>query len=328
VRLFNPTAPPGHGVVKRKYATIGFTKQKQSIVLILESDATREGEMAFNLSRGGPNVIAEVQRWQYFLRKQGFSQVGGIDGDFGKNTEDATKFFQVKNGITANGKVDAKTLSVAAALSYTILPANYYTTRAGNAYPPQPTNISSPSNASRNAKFSCFEFIQRPLNQRPDKEAIVIKGSCNGSTSDWTGTNITQVAVPQLQFAKGYNGYVRCHTKAVAQITQLFQAWEAADLLHLIMSYEGCFVPRYKRNQAPAGNGGHGALQSVNVPALSNHSFGSAFDINYPDNQLGAVPAFCGSRGSVRELVDAANNVGIYWGGHFNTQDGMHFEIS
>ena len=41
------------------------------------------------------------------------------------------------------------------------------------------------------------------------------------------------------------------------------------------------------------------------------------------------MPAICGRRGSVRELVEAANSLGIYWGGHFSTtKDGMHFEIS
>jgi hypothetical protein len=31
--------------------------------------------MPFLLSRGGKNVPAEVQRWQYFLLKKGFTQV-------------------------------------------------------------------------------------------------------------------------------------------------------------------------------------------------------------------------------------------------------------
>jgi hypothetical protein len=65
------------------------------------------------------------------------------------------------------------------------------------------------------------------------------------------------------------------------------------------------------------------------VDALSNHSFGSAFDINFIDNMLGAEPAICGQRGSVRELVSAANSLNIFWGGHFShAKDGMHFEIS
>ncbi|MBP1846936.1 peptidoglycan hydrolase-like protein with peptidoglycan-binding domain [Rhizobium petrolearium] len=184
--------------------------------------------MAFTLSRGGPNVIAEVQRWQYFLRKQGFPQAGNIDGDFGKNTEDATKFFQLKNGLPANGRVDQKTLQAASSLGYTIVPNNYYMTKAGTAYPPPPAGLSSPTNASRNAKFSCFEFIQRPLAQRPDREAIVIKGSCDGQQNDWTAANIVQIPMPQLQFARGYNGSIRCHAKAAQQIKQLFDAWEVA----------------------------------------------------------------------------------------------------
>ena len=72
-------------------------------------------------------------------------------------------------------------------------------------------------------------------------------------------------------------------------------------------------MPRYKRNQAPAGRSGHGEKKSSDVKALSNHSFGSAFDINFVDNMLGTEPAISGQRGSVRELVSAANSLGIFW---------------
>ena len=37
--------------------------------------------MPFPLTRGDANVLAEVQRWQYFLLKQGFPIVGSIDAD-------------------------------------------------------------------------------------------------------------------------------------------------------------------------------------------------------------------------------------------------------
>jgi hypothetical protein len=284
--------------------------------------------MPFKLSRFGTNVIAEVQRWQYFLLRQGMSEAGKIDGDFGLKTETATKFFQVKNQLTATGKVGEPELKVAQAKGYTILPDDYYSKRAGAAYPAPPGNLGSPSNASRNQNFTCFKFLQRPLAQRPDREAIVIKGSCDGTIADWIADKIVDIEMPQLRYATSYSGRFRTHKKAAPIFAALFKAWEDADLLHLIMSYEGCFVARCKRNQAPAGSGGHGVLESKDVSALSNHSFGSAFDINYVDNQLGAVPAFCGRRGSTRELVDAANKLGIYWGGHFGTQDGMHFEIS
>jgi hypothetical protein len=284
--------------------------------------------MPFKLSRGGQNVIAEVQRWQYFLLRIGINQVGKLDGEFGRITEVATQFFQVQSGLTANGKVNDATLEKARELGYTILPDDYYSDRSGTAFPAAPGNLQSPSNASRNSDFTCFKFIQQRRAQRPDAEAIVIRGSCDGSISDWIADKIVQIPVPQLKFAEGFNGTVRCHRLAAPLITQVFDAWERADLLHLIRTYEGCFVPRYKRDQAP-GNSAHPEKRSVDVEELSNHSFGSAFDINYDDNKLGDIPAHCGMRGSTRELVEAANAIGFFWGGHFSTtKDGMHFEIS
>lgn len=61
---------------------------------------------------------------------------------------------------------------------------------------------------------------------------------------------------------------------------------------------------------------------------LSNHSWGTAFDINYAWNCLGALPALRGEKGSVRELVPIAHRHGFYWGGHFSRRDGMHFEVA
>jgi D-alanyl-D-alanine carboxypeptidase/Putative peptidoglycan binding domain len=283
--------------------------------------------MSFFLSRGGKNVPAEVQRWQYFLRKSGYAQAGKIDADFGTNTETATKFFQVNCGITPTGKVDLRTIERAATFGYVVVDDDYYATRQGD-YPKPPTALTSPNSATRNRDFSCFKFLQRPLANRPDAEAMVIQGSCDGAIPDWTEANIVRVEVPQLTFAIGYTGSIRVHRNAAEAIQALFANWEREGLLHLILSYEGCFVPRYKRKHAPPGLGGHTVKKSSDVGSLSNHSFGSAFDINYTDNQLGTEPAACGMRGSVRELVDAATAAGIYWGGFFSNKDGMHFEIS
>lgn len=77
--------------------------------------------MPFQLSRGGGNFPAEVQRWQYFLRKQGIDQVGAIDADFGLNTETATKFFQVKHRLSATGRVNESTLAKAEELTAGLL---------------------------------------------------------------------------------------------------------------------------------------------------------------------------------------------------------------
>jgi len=62
---------------------------------------------------------------------------------------------------------------------------------------------------------------------------------------------------------------------------------------------------------------------------ISNHAFGSAFDINVAYNPLGAEPVYPGQKGCVFDLVPLAHEHGFYWGGHFrNRRDGMHFEIA
>ena len=57
----------------------------------------------------------------------------------------------------------------------------------------------------------------------------------------------------------------------------------------------------------------------------SNHSFGTAIDINSDFNAQGDTPLPIGVEGSVRELVPIFEDFGFRWGGHFNPpfQDGM-----
>ena len=68
---------------------------------------------------------------------------------------------------------------------------------------------------------------------------------------------------------------------------------------------DGMFNPRYIRDKSPSA-AGHGVKQSRNVTTLSNHAFGSAFDINADDNPFNTRPALCPMRGCTRELVAAA----------------------
>ena len=89
--------------------------------------------------------------------------------------------------------------------------------------------------------------------------------------------------------------------------------WEKAGLLDRIISFGGGFEPRFVRGS---------------TTTLSNHSFGSAFDINVAWNERGHRPALVGEKGSVRELVPIAHKWGFWWGGHFSTPDGMHFEVA
>jgi len=281
--------------------------------------------MPFFLSRGGKNIPAEVLRWQYFLLRKGFAQAGKIDGDFGEKTEKATRFFQVEQGLKASGSLDKATLDAARALGYTVLPDNYYKDRSNPEWPPRPSGTKSPSNAWRNEQFKCFKFTQLARAFRPDPESIILGGSCDGKYDDWVKQYIVDIDIKQLRFAAGYPGYVRCHRVAADYFIALFEAWEQADLLHLIVRYEGCFVPRYKRHQSP-GDSAQPARRSADVDQLSNHSFGSAMDMNYAQNAFPAQPALCGEIGSTRALVEPASAAGFYWGGYF--KDGNHFELA
>lgn len=138
-----------------------------------------------------------------------------------------------------------------------------------------------------------------------NKEMIRILGS-------WESDNIVTVEVPQLTKIPGNFSRMRLNKRVVNQTLALWQAWDDAGLLPLILTYEGAFVARLIRGS---------------TTSLSNHSYGSAFDINYHWNQLGHPAAKTGAKGSVRELVPLAHQHGFYWGGNFSRGDGMHFEV-
>lgn len=216
-------------------------------------------------------------------------------------------------------------------MGYTVLPDDHYEQlkQAGGPARPDAAVLKSPDAATRDRLFGCFKFVQLDGRFRDRPERIVIRGSCDGQVSDWASANIVTVEMPQLKFAEGYHGRFRCHKAAETPFRRMFEAWEKADLLHLIIGYAGAFDPRYIKGGSP-GDHAHGEKASRDVGALSNHAFGSAFDINVPENWIGEVPAAYGAKGCVRELVKIANDHKIYWGGHFRGDriDGMHFEIA
>ena len=59
----------------------------------------------------------EVKKWQSFLTAKGFD-TGGIDGDFGMKTHNATIEFQKANSLDADGIVGKNTLAKAVKLGF------------------------------------------------------------------------------------------------------------------------------------------------------------------------------------------------------------------
>ncbi len=169
-------------------------------------------------------------------------------------------------------------------------------------WPPRPNFNVLPSNAARQNVFGTFDF------ERTNGDNIRILGN-------WIQDNIVTVSIPQLASIKGTaGGNIQFHRLAADQLRAMWAGWEAAGLLHFVLSWSGSFVPRFMRSGKQ----------------LSTHAFGCAFDINVPWNGYYKQAALVGDQGSVRELVPIANQHGFYWGGHFpyghGLSDGMHFE--
>lgn len=284
--------------------------------------------MPFLLKRGGANMPTEVQRWQFFLRERGFAEVGAVDADFGPSTEAATRGFQLQFGLPPTGSLDAPTLDAAAAAGYMVVPDDHYARLSVAGFPPVPAALASRSNAFRNDRFGCFTYVLQPLPGRsPDREAIAITAACGEAAGSWEDANIVRQVVPELT---PFAARVRAHRLAAPRVAALFAAWRAEGLMHLVISWAGAFVARYQRGLSDehVPPQGHGPRASSDSPLLSNHAFGTAFDINAGQNGFGASPAAMGEKGCVRELVPAATRLGFFWGGHFSRPDGMHFELA
>jgi hypothetical protein len=184
----------------------------------------------------------------------------------------------------------------------------------GVEWPPKPADLVLPTVERTKQMFGSFEY--EPIPGHANCE-VKLKGN-------WEANNISMVDIPQLKGkingttnGEIKKGTIRFNNKAVKQLQKLWKAWEAAGLLDRIITYDGGFVPRFKKIS------GGGCATS-----LSNHAWGSAFDINAAWNGLGKEPALIGAKGCTRELVQIANEHGFYWGGHYGTKDGMHFEVA
>ncbi len=190
--------------------------------------------------------------------------------------------------------------------------------RSSANWPPPPTDLHALFVIEdRQRIFSKFDYRPAPVAGNPER--IEVLGT-------WKQDNIVPVAVPQLAALAARkvtgapkSGTLFWHRLAVKQLLGLWKAWEDAGLLDRIIIYAGDYNPRFIRGS---------------TSVLSNHAFGTAFDINadFPTklNWLGVPAALVGQRGCVRELVPIANAFGFYWGGHFGSGrvDGMHFEIA
>jgi hypothetical protein len=174
---------------------------------------------------------------------------------------------------------------------------------------PQPEAAAEPvarpaaplSHEDRLRLFGEFRFEAKPLPNNPENIEVL---------DGWNKRNIVPVRLP----LNGRTAWV--HRLIETQFRGLWQDWVDAGLLDRVLTFNGAYVARYKRGR------------SGDDENLSNHAWGTAFDINAAWNPLGKPPAPIGTKGSVLELVPFAEKRGFVWGGSFKggRVDAMHFE--
>lgn len=250
-----------------------------------------------------------VKRWQLFLRGEEL-YFGKIDSDFGPKTEKSTRALQRRanrEGFPV-GKVDGwvgtLTYAYAATEGFELAPRIFVPGKKGAGWPAKPAGLRTLGPAGRRRVFGNFKYVSAPRPRNPEAIRITDRGNLK----------LVNVHLPDLI---GVNGFPRSanvlfHAKGAEALRSLVAEWRKARLLHLVEGWSGGYVPRYIRGS---------------TTRLSSHSWGSAFDINYPWNKMRQVPALVGEYGSVRELVPLAVDHGFYWGGWFGRLDGMHFEL-
>ena len=179
---------------------------------------------------------------------------------------------------------------------------------SGVDWPPVDVGVRYITSQERANKYGTFTYVARPIPGNP--EAIQITGMKN--------FGISRVIVPQSMLDRKVPGIVHngvyVNEKLVDQMSSLFSDWENEGLLDLLLTWDGAYAPRFVRGSKTT---------------LSNHSWGTAFDINAAWNPLGKSGAVVGEKGSVRKLVSLAVKNGFYWGGGAwgsGRIDCMHFE--
>lgn len=115
----------------------------------------------------------------------------------------------------------------------------------------------------------------------------------------WVNAHIRTETLPVI-------GQVRCHKVMLAQLRMVMLEIQRLGLSKAIYDYGGCYVPRYIAGKS----------------TLSNHSFGTAIDLNVQDNLRG-VPGKMD-----RRVVAIFKRFGFAWGGDWRWTDPMHFELA
>lgn len=242
----------------------------------------------------------DVRIWQLFLASQGIS-VGAADGIFGPNSSRATREFQKRHLLIADGIVGAQSLRKAMELGFdpTEWPGEDVPTNDPY-FPRRPTHLGALTIPKAESLYGAFKW--RKAATADEKRAIRI-------LDGWDDRNIVTAEIPQLaRIAKPTSTRREMHRLAVVKMQKLWDAWEKAGLLKYVLKFDGLYNPRVI--------GG--------TSTLSNHAFGAAFDINEPWNEWGGTTSAGGPERQRAPLSTYSKQFGILLGRPLSGKERWH----
>lgn len=107
---------------------------------------------------------------------------------------------------------------------------------------------------------------------------------------------------------------VYCNKKITSDLIKVFDELVKTKLIQEIVTYDGCFNPRYVRG-----------MEAKKI--LSNHAFGTALDFNAALNPLG-IPRNKLEKPFSVQFTDVWKTFNFQNGFTFARPDGMHFEYT
>jgi peptidoglycan hydrolase-like protein with peptidoglycan-binding domain len=225
-----------------------------------------------------------------------------VDERFGPETKKIVSRYQASNALSVDGAVGPQTWG--RLLQDGFRPKSWEKDSGGIEeernnpnFPPKPAGMGAPNGLLLFGQG--FTYKPKPLATMPE---YVVPDTA------WVSQHIGTAYIPQLTSIKG-SPEVRFNVRLIGQLEAMFSVWESLGLISLVKTWDGGFVTRFIRGRNDK---------------LSNHSFGSALDLNAKWNPFRSEPALVREVGTVRPLIRSAFQLGFYWGGWYN--DGMHLE--
>ncbi len=238
----------------------------------------------------------QVLAWQNFLLGQGFD-LGEPDGKFGPKTEQATKDFQNKVGLEADGIVGDATLAAAKELTFK---------------PPLEGEIDFSKVMDFSIRVPRPREPNRPgISDAPNDTMLDIIGVPGRKTEDCSPP--TNTKLKNLLIVKNVGPFrVQGLRPAVETVERVLAAVKIKlPVLYEQLGTAGMFCCRLVRGSETS---------------YSNHSWGTAIDltVNKALDRFGDGAVQLGTLA----LAPFFNDEMFYWGAGFKREDSMHFEAS